>query len=406
MSDSNVWIVGGAQTDFARNYSREGLEIGDLHRAVIDDALADSGVRPADIGVIHVGEAFSAAFVGQSHQAGLPATVNDAFWGVPAVRHEAACATGSAAVLAAIADLKAGLYDCALVVGVEIMKSVPSKSAAGVLATAGWTGHESYEPMWPGQFAALADFYADRYGLDEAYLHRISTLNLANAKSNPRAQTRGWDVPDLATADDSANPIIAGRLRRYDCSQITDGGAAIVLVSDRFLREHSGMREVTQLAGWGHRTVGLPMDQKLERAAGEEYPLPHVREAFEQATSRANVDLDVLDLLEVHDCFSISEYSIIEHVGLAGPGEAWKAIDSGDIERGGRLPINPSGGLIGAGHPVGATGVRMVLDVHRQVTGRAGDYQVEGACVGATLNLGGSTTSVISFVVRAEAPRS
>jgi len=147
------------------------------------------------------------------------------------------------------------------------------------------------------------------------------------------------------------------------------------------------------------------MDQKLRRAADAEYPLPHVRKAFEQATARANVGLDVLDVLEVHDCFSISEYSIIEHVGLAGPGEAWKAIDSGDIERGGRLPINPSGGLIGAGHPVGATGVRMVLDVHRQVTGNAGGYQVDGASVGATLNIGGSATSVVSFVLRAESPR-
>jgi acetyl-CoA C-acetyltransferase len=402
MNDSNAWLLGGAQTDFARNYSREGLEIADLHRLLIDDALADSGVSAADIGVIHVAEAFGAAFVGQSHQAALPATVNDTFWGIPAVRHEAACATGSVAVLAAIADLKAGLHDCALVVGVEIMKSVPSGSAAGILASAGWTGHESYEPMWPGQFAALADFYADRYGLDETYLRRISTVNLANAKTNPNAQTRGWDVPDLALADDSANPVISGRLRRYDCSQITDGGAAIVLVSDRFLRDHGRLRDVTQLAGWGHCTVGLPMDQKLRRAAEGEYPLPHVRKPFQQATARAGVELDQLDVLEVHDCFSISEYAIIEHVGLAEPGEAWKAIDSGDIERGGRLPVNPSGGLIGAGHPVGATGVRMVLDVHRQLTGNAGGYQVDGASIGATLNLGGSTTSVVSFVLRAD----
>jgi acetyl-CoA C-acetyltransferase len=403
MNDSNVWVLGGAQTDFARNYSRENLEIADLYRGLIDDALADSGVRATDIGVIHVAEAFGSSFVGQSHQAALPATVNDAFWGVPASRHEAACATGSMAVLAAMADLKAGLYNCALVFGVEIMKSVPSSRSAEILAQASWSGHESYEPMWPGQFAALASLYADRYGLDDLFLHRISAINLANAKGNPNAQTRNWDIPNLRLAGDSVNPVIAGRLRRYDCSQITDGGAAIVLVSDRFLRDHGRSGVNTQLAGWGHCTVGLPMDEVLRRAMDNKYPLPHVRKAFEQATSRANVGLDALDVLEVHDCFSISEYALIEHVGLAEPGEAWKTIDSGDIERGGRLPVNPSGGLIGAGHPVGATGVRMVLDVHRQVTGSAGGYQVDGASRGATLNIGGSSASVASFVLQSVA---
>jgi len=406
MEDSNVWLLGGAQTDFARNFSREGLEVADLYRGLIEDALADSQVSATDIGVIHVAEAFGSGFLGQSHQAALPSTVNDAFWGVPATRHEAACATGSVAILAAMADLKAGLYDCALVVGSEIMKSVPSSRSAEILGSASWTGHESYEPMWPGQFAALAELYAEKFGLDDAYLHRISSINLANAKRNPLAQTRSWEVPDLTVTDESSNPVIAGRLRRYDCSQITDGGAAIVLVSDRYLRDHPRSQSFTLLAGWGHATVTLSMDEILRRARNQEYPLAHVRKAFAQATERAKVTLDALDVLEVHDCFSISEYALIEHVGLAGPGEAWKAIDSGDIEQGGRLPINPSGGLIGAGHPVGATGIRMVLDVHRQVTGNAGGYQVEGASIGATLNIGGSTSSVASFVVRAESAAS
>lgn len=404
MSDSTVWVLGGSQTDFARNFTREGIEVAEMMGALIDDALGNSQVSASDIEVIHFAEAFGSGFLGQSHQAALPATVNDAFWGVPATRHEAACATGSMAVLGAMADIKAGLYDCALVLGSEIMKSVPSDRSAEILATASWVGHEDYEPMWPAQFAALADFYANAYGLDDDHLQRISSINYSNAKRNPNAQTRNWDIPDLKATDDSSNPVIAGRLRRYDCSQITDGGAAIVLASDRFLRDHARASNCSKLTGWGHCTVGLGMEQVLRRATDQKYPLPHVRAAFEKATSRAKVDLEELDVLEVHDCFSISEYAILEHVGLAEPGEAWKAIDSGDIERGGRLPVNPSGGLIGAGHPVGATGVRMVLDVHRQITGSSGNYQIDGASTGATLNIGGSTSSVAAFVLQAETP--
>ena len=127
--------------------------------------------------------------------------------------------------------------------------------------------------------------------------------------------------------------------------------------------------------------------------------LPHVRPAVLDAFDRAHVTLDDLDGFEVHDCFTPSEYLAIDHIGLTGPGESWKAIENGEIEIGGRLPINPSGGLIGGGHPVGATGVRMLVDAAKQVSGTAGDYQVEGAKTFGTLNFGGSTATTVSFVV-------
>ena len=122
---------------------------------------------------------------------------------------------------------------------------------------------------------------------------------------------------------------------------------------------------------------------------------------MQDAFARAGVDVDGIDGLETHDCFTPSEYLAIDHVGITGPGESWKAIENGDLEIGGRLPVNPSGGLIGGGHPVGATGVRMLVDASRQVTGRAGEFQVEGARTFATLNIGGSTTTTVSFVVGA-----
>jgi acetyl-CoA C-acetyltransferase len=164
-----------------------------------------------------------------------------------------------------------------------------------------------------------------------------------------------------------------------------------------------GSREpLARILGWGHRTVGLPLAQKLARSADDPYVLPHVRRAVLDAFGRAGIaDVDDLDGIETHDCFTMSEYAAIDHFGIAGPGESWKAIENGDLEIGGRIPVNPSGGLIGGGHPVGATGVRMVLDAARQVTGRAGDYQVKGARRFGTLNIGGSTTTTVSFVVGA-----
>ena len=334
----------------------------------------------------------------------MPATVNDALWGTPATRHEAACASGSVAVLSALADLRAGNYRTALVAGIELEKTVPGDTATTILGAAAWTGHEGQDAkfMWPHMFSSIAAEYDLRYGLDEAHLRAIAALNFSNARSNRNAQTRDWAVPDPLTGDDVLNPVVEGRLRRFDCSQITDGGAAVVLVNDDWLADHPHVRPLGKIDGWGHRTVGLGLQQKLDRSrddADQDYVLPHVRNAVTDAFDRARVTLDDVDGFEVHDCFTPSEYLAIDHIGLTGPGESWKAIENGEIELGGRLPINPSGGLIGGGHPVGASGVRMLLDAARQVSDTAGDYQVEGAKTFATLNFGGSTATTVSFVV-------
>ena len=197
---------------------------------------------------------------------------------------------------------------------------------------------------------------------------------------------------------------MVGRVRRYDCSQVTDGGAGIVLVSDRWMREHGGGlgRPVARIAGWGHRSASLSLADKLEASVEAEYVFPHVRGAITDAFARAGVrDVFALDGIETHDCFTISQYMAIDHFGLTKPGCSGDAIDSGLTARGGALPVNPSGGLIGVGHPVGATGVRMLLDSYLQVTGQAAGYQVEGARTFATLNFGGSTSTVVCTVVQA-----
>ena len=398
-----VWILGGYQSDFARNLTREGRDFAELTGEVVDHTLAESMIDAADIEVVHVANAFGEMFAAQGHLGAMPATVHEGLWDTPATRHEAACASGSVAALAAMADLRAGNYRTALVVGLELEKTVPGDTAAQYLAAAAWTGHEGEDAkfLWPSMFARVAEEYDRRFGIDDAHLHAIAALNLANARRNPNAQTRDWRVPDLAECggDDEVNPPVEGRIRRFDCSQMTDGGAGVVLVSDDFLREHPGLRPIGRIEGWGHRTVGLGLRQKLDRDAGHPYVMPHVRAAVQDAFARAGADVDALDGFEVHDCFTPSEYLAIDHIGLTGPGESWKAVESGDIEIGGKLPINPSGGLIGGGHPVGASGIRMMLDAAKQVSGLAGDYQVDSARRFGTLNIGGSTATTVSFVI-------
>ncbi|TPG35653.1 acetyl-CoA acetyltransferase [Mycolicibacterium hodleri] len=407
MIGRDVWILGAHQSDFSRNLTREGIDFAGLTAEVVTSTLQASRIDAADIGVVHVGNAFGELFAAQGHLGAMPATVVDGLWDTPSSRHEAACASGSIAVLAAIADLRSGAYETALVVGVELEKTVPGDIAAQHLGAAAWTGHEGQGAtfMWPFMFSEVADEYDRRYGIDEGHLRAIATINFANARRNPNAQTRDWTVPELIAGDsleDQVNPIVEGRIRRFDCSQMTDGGAGVVLVTDDYLREHPGAKPLARIEGWGHRTVGLGMRQKLDRSSRDSpsgYVMPHVRGAVLDAFYRAHLTLDDLDGIEVHDCFTPSEYLAIDHIGLTGPGESWKAIENGEIEIGGRLPINPSGGLIGGGHPVGASGVRMLVDAAKQVSDTAGDYQVDGANTFGTLNFGGSTATTVSFVV-------
>ncbi|HMT48538.1 MAG TPA: acetyl-CoA acetyltransferase [Dietzia sp.] len=404
MSDP-VWIVGGYQSDFARNIARAGLEVSDLVGEVAQRTLESAGVEPGEVGVIHLANAFGQVYTGQGHLGAMPATMLPDLWGVPATRHEGACASGSLAVLAAMADLEAGRYDCALVLGVEIEKNVPGDLGSRYMEGAAWLGHEGTDTayMWPHMFSRIADEYERRHGLDPRHLWAIAELNTRNAKANPNAQTRAWAHPAEAFTDDAAaNPVVEGRLHKADCGPLTDGGAGVVLVSDRFLRARGGPGSVrsSRILGWGHRTVGLPLDEKLRRSEGSPLMFPHVAQAIGDAFARAGVPgVDGVDLVETHDCFTSSEYMAIDHLGITPPGESWRAIESGELEIGGRIPVYPSGGLLGGGHPVGATGVRMLVDCHKQVTGTAEGYQVADARRAAMLNIGGSTTTTVSLVV-------
>lgn len=403
-----VFILGGAQTDFARAWSRDGRDLADIARDALEGALADARLEPEAVQSIHVGNAFAELQRGQAHLSSLPASLFPEWIGVPAMRHEAACASGSLAVLAAMAEIEAGRYDCVLVLGVEEERNTPGTVASENMNAAAWVGHEPMPGrfMWPRVFGALSEVYAQRHGLESELLHAVARKNFDQARRNLRAQTRGWTFgPGSFGDDNTANPEIEPGVRRNQCAQITDGGAAVVLASAEFAAAHAKRRGLRlaglpQILGWGHRSADLPFQTKLDRAPEQGLLFPHVAQAFGDALRRAGLaSVRQLDGLEVHDCFAMTEVLLVEHAGLSAPGGAAAAYARGEFALGGAFPVNPSGGLIGGGHPVGATGVRMLLDAVQQVRGAAGGYQVEGARRFGTYNIGGAFGTVCSFVV-------
>lgn len=408
MSQSPVYILGGQQTDFARNWSKERKHFVAMMRESVTGALASTGVAPEEVGVAHVGNFAAELYAKQGHIGAFFVEVDPAFRGIPTARHEAACASGSIALLAASAEIEAGRYDVAAVVGVEQMKTVGAAEGGDFLGTAAWYEKEAQgvEFPFPKLFGRLGDEYDKRYGLKDEHLAGISALNYANAKLNPKAQTRTWYMNYAhAMCRTDQNAAVGGRIRIADCSQVTDGAATVILASAEFAAKWAARRGVSlesipRVLGWGHATAPILFSDKVAESAGGEYVLPHVRTTVTDAMRRAGVaDVWGLDGIETHDCFTTSEYMAIDHFGITAPGESWKAVEEGWLAIDGKIPINPSGGLIGAGHPVGATGVRQLLDGFKQVTGTAGDYQVEGAKRFATLNIGGSGTTSVSFIV-------
>lgn len=403
-----VYVLGGAQTDFARNWSKEGLGLVDMFAETVPAALADARVDDREVGVIHVSNLAGELFAGQAQLGGMVVAAVPGLDGLPSTRHEAACASGSTAVLAACADIESGRYDVALVVGVELMRNVSAQTAAGYLGTAAWAGREALDAQypWPALFADVAQEYQRRYGLDHAHLGRFAEIAFGNGSRNGLAQTRDWDFPAGSfDENDEVNPLVEGMLRKTDCGRITDGAAAVVLAGPKFARawaQRTGadLDQEATIAGFGHRTATLLLTDKLAASAEQDYLFPHLRGAVEDAYRRAGIaGVAELDVAEIHDCFTINGLVTLEHIGLADPGKGGEAVMDGSIEHGGRLPVNPSGGLMAHGHPVGATGVRMVLDSARQVTGRAGDHQVDDARRALTVNIGGSFTTVVSTVV-------
>lgn len=415
---SKVYILGGAQTDFERNWKKEGKGMVAILKEVMADGLAHAGLSFDDVKALNgdnrvacfVGNFIAEKYVDQGHLGAFLTEVDPAFYGVPSARYEAACASSSVAIDAAATKIRADEYDVAIVVGWELMKTVDSKLGGDFLGRAAYYEKEGkgIELPFPKLFGRLADETLKKYPeLDEKRymdaLAKISVINYSNAKRNPLAQTRKWFMSNdqASTRGTDTNPLVGGKLGVSDCSQVTDGAAVVVLCSERFLTER-GYQDKPVIKGYGHRTAPMLFDKKMADNEGSEYILPWTRQACLDAFKRAGLTVDDIDVFETHDCFTSSEYAAISAFGLTNPGHEYEAVESGLISFDGNKPINPSGGLIGCGHPVGASGARMFLDLYKQVTGTAGGYQVEGVKNGMMLNIGGSATTNYVFIVGKE----
>ena len=405
-----VYVIGAARTDFKRNFTKEGKTIRHVILEAASAAIADAGVDPGDIAAGVVGNFAGGLFTRQLHLGAFLTEVDEKLRGIPTLHVEAACASGGVAVLTAAQQIMGGLHDVVLVVGAEQQKTMAPAEGADVLGAAG--DYHAERPqygdfMFPKLFARIAQIYTERHGLTEQQLAQVAVKNHAHARLNPLAQMRdsNLNVKDACTESES-NPRIAPPLKITDCSQITDGGAALILCSARFLQKlprHAAAR----LLGYGHTTDYLP----LEKKDAPEFAM--ARRAAERAYAMANLKPRDIQAAEVHDCFSISEIVAYEILGFAARGEGAKLVESGltalPLVRAalavGRppsamesfsLPVNAGGGLIGDGHPVGATGVRQVAEAYRQLIGSAGERQVQGIERFLTFNMGGSvTTSVV-----------
>lgn len=411
---NKVFILGGAQTDFERNWKKEGKNIVAILREVVADGLHDAGLSFDEINNLNkqnrvacfVGNFIAEKYNNQGHLGSFLTEVNPAFYGVPSARYEAACASGSVAIDAAQTKIKNGDYDVAVVVGWELMKTVDSRTGGDYLGHAAYYEKEGkgVEFPFPKLFGRLADETIRKYKIDEKRymdaLAQISVINYSNAKRNPLAQTRKWFMSfDQATLrGTSTNPYVGGKLAVSDCSQVTDGAAVVVLCSEKYLNEQ-GAAGKPWIKGYGHRTAPLLFDKKMKNNEESEYILPWTRQTVLDAYQRSGLTVNDIDVFETHDCFTSSEYAAISAFGITNPGREYEAIENGLIAFDGTKPINPSGGLIGCGHPVGASGVRMILDLFKQVTYSAGKYQVAKARNGIMLNFGGTATTNYSFIV-------
>jgi acetyl-CoA C-acetyltransferase len=352
-------------------------------------ALDDAGVDRIDSLV--VGCMSSGLFVGQEHLASLLA---DSLGRTPvaAARVESACASGGIALRQGFLEVASGASDVVLVGGVEKMTDVTGCEATFALGTAADQEYEGYHGLtFPGLYAMMAVAHMHRYGTTRDQLAMVAVKNHDNGSRNPLAQ-----FPFKVTVDGVLNSVlVADPLRILDCSPITDGAAAVVLCSLETARKLK--RPFVRVTGSGQATDTIALSSRRDLAW-----LESTRLAASKALAMAGRKIDDIHLFEVHDCFTIAEIMVIEALGLVEQGRGGKAVEDGLTVRGGRYPVNPSGGLKAKGHPVGATGVAQAVEVVKQLRGEAGDRQIKGARRGLTQNMGGTGGSSVVHVFEAD----
>ena len=350
---------------------------------VATEAMADAGVGPADIDAIYVGQ--FGRFERQEFTSSLVFQASDKFRFKPSTRVENACATGSAAVHQAANYIEAKRGRLVLVVGVEKMTALRGAEIGETLLTASYLKEEGdTEGGFAGVFGKIAQQYYQRYGDQSDALAMIAAKNHKNGCANPWAQMRKDVGFAFCRNESDKNPVVAGPLKRTDCSLVSDGAAAVVVAD---VETALSMDKAVAIRARAHVNDYLPLSKR------DIIQFEGCQRAWRQALGSAGLTLDGLDFVETHDCFTIAELIEYEAMGLTAPGEGATAIAEGWTQKDGKLPINPSGGLKAKGHPIGATGVSMHVLTAMQVRGEAGDMQVPGAKLGGIFNMGGAAVA-------------
>lgn len=380
-------IVGWGHTPFGK---LEGQSLEDMIQSVAREALADAGISGADVDAVWLGN-FNAGMTPDGFASSMILGADEGLRFKPATRCENACASGSAALYAAMDAIASGRVKVALVVGAEKMTAVDGAAVTRALGAASYQKEEA-GTSFPEIFAQFAQAYAAKWGDPTEAMAHIAAKNHAAAVHNPLAQLRKPLELDFCLHASDKNPIIAAPLKKTDCSLVSDGAAAIVLVRE-------------DMAGDFKRAVGFRAAQQvndlLPLSAKDLTAFEGPRRAFNAAYAQAGVGVGDISFAEVHDCFTIAELLSVEAMGLTAPGKARELVIDGGTGRNGRLPVNMSGGLKAKGHPVGATGVSMHVIAARQLTGEAGDMQLPDPKLGMAFNMGGgAVASYVSILER------
>jgi acetyl-CoA acetyltransferase len=414
-------VIGGAHTRYIGKFHPDFIwkghpEHGKRTNPTIDEhlrraalaAIADARVDPSDIERGFVGNFAGECFARQGHLGAVLAGADPGLARKPHARIEGACASGGLALAAGVDAVAAG-SDLVLVVGVEVQSTVSAREGADFLARAAWyRDQRAIDPFpFPCLFARRARAYREAYGVSPADIAAPVVKAHRNAAKNPDAHLHA--IGDRMTIERACpcpenpffleNPEYREFLTIADCSPVSDGASALVLASAQGLAKLGRPAgEAVEIAG-----IGIAVDA-LEASAGPDFDLLRLsttEAAAAEAFGSAGVRPGEIEVAEVHDCFGIAEILHMEALGFAAPGRGAALIASSETAAGGRLPVNPGGGLIGFGHPVGATGVKQAVEIFRQIAGRSAHYQIRPAPrVGLSANMGGDDRTAVVTIYR------
>ncbi len=369
---------------------------------VVRQLLTENDIDPSLIQRGYVGNFAGELFSSQGFLGAMLARADERLSGIGCARVEAACASGGVGIVGAIEAIQAGL-DVVIVAGAEVQTTVRPREGADYLARAShYATERSIDDFtFPALLARRAKAYKAAYGLTDRDLAHFSVKAYANANRNPLAHmhTVKMTLEQAATASETnpnflQNPELKDHLRVSDCSQVSDGAAAVILASAEGLQKLGrSLVQSVQVRSYGFATNPLGQVKDLLR-------LDTTASAAGEALRDAGLTPQEVQVAEVHDCFTIAELMMYEAIGFAEQGHGIELIRSGRTSIEGDIPVNAGGGLVGFGHPVGATGVKQAAEIYRQMKGLCGEYQIPREVhTGLTANMGGDDRTVVSLVL-------